>query len=163
MRSPGDISLLEIKVPPAKIVPSTMPVLTTQRRHCRRCCGTEHQSARCCVRSSSYSYVIHSQFRAMLDSPWKTAMPEPRFSFISHDLSTSYEYNLETEKQTISDIRGSIPCTSTTPPLTGAPAPPSQKPSPSARCRAPRLPPLLLWTPEKNQTAETRPQVQLNS
>ncbi len=32
MRSPGDISLLEIKVPPAKIVPRTMPVLTANNR-----------------------------------------------------------------------------------------------------------------------------------
>lgn len=31
IRSPGDISLLEIKVPPAKIVPRTMPVLTRHK------------------------------------------------------------------------------------------------------------------------------------
>lgn len=31
----------------------------------------------------------------MFESPWKTAIPAPRFSFSSHDFSTSYAYNLE--------------------------------------------------------------------
>lgn len=46
---------------------------------------------------------MHSQFRATFDSPWKTAIPAPRFSFMSHDLSTSYAYNLQE--------RGTIPRT----------------------------------------------------
>lgn len=31
----------------------------------------------------------------MFDSPWKNAIPAPRFSFMSLDLSTSCAYNLE--------------------------------------------------------------------
>lgn len=108
IRSPGDISLLEIKVPPAKIVPSTMPVLTAHNTKTLLYWISWYTVPICPTLCLSVS-KIHSQFRVMFDSPWKTAIPVPRFSFISHDLSTSYAYNLEKKRfwksKHISDIQ----------------------------------------------------------
>lgn len=39
-------------------------------------------------------HVCHSQFRTMLESPWNTAIPLPRASFIRADFSTSVAYAL---------------------------------------------------------------------
>lgn len=96
MRSPGDISLLEIKVPPAKIVPRTMPVLKAHTTKTLLYWISSDTVLICLMLCLSVNIAeIHSQFRATFDSPWKTAIPAPRFSFMSHDLSTSYAYNLE--------------------------------------------------------------------
>lgn len=46
----------------------------------------------------------HLQFSTTFDKPWKTAMPPPRFSFISHDLSTSCAYNLRRTQNKRLDI-----------------------------------------------------------
>lgn len=104
----------------------------------------------------------------MFESPWKTAIPAPRFSFMSHDLSTSYAYILQgklnhimamttslipnqkknrgiNQSTEINNFFGVQVVYKNT--LTEAPAPPLQKLLLSAHCQVPHLPLLLLLPP----------------